>query len=66
MSTSIVFLLPSRKEKGIDLEAQRNTNTSFNSTNSNRIVLESYTNTSNGHIASVTESLDNPAYIPPE
>ena len=70
MSTSIVFLLPNRKEKGIiDLEAQRDTNTDTNNVNSNRIILDSYTNTSNGCIAAVTEQIGsgrNPAFVLPD
>lgn len=70
MSLSIVFLLPRRQIKGIDINkpsAEHDTNVT-NVTNS-RIVLTSYPDTLNGHVTSddsvEIDMGDNPAYIPP-
>ncbi|XP_060587840.1 post-GPI attachment to proteins factor 6-like [Ruditapes philippinarum] len=71
MSLSVVFLLPGRQTKGIDItETSSNNLTNNNSATNSRIVLSSYADMPNGHVTS-SESVeismgDNPAYSPPE
>jgi hypothetical protein len=71
MSLSVVFLLPGRQTKGIDItETSSNNLTNSNSATNSRIVLSSYADMPNGHVTS-SESVeismgDNPAYSPPE
>lgn len=69
MSTSIVFLLPSRQTKGMDIASGVPSNPANTDTNSStRIVLESYSGMGNGHIENNADHMtgDNPAYIPVE
>lgn len=68
MSLSIVFLLPPRQIKGINLDGNSSpsTDTNADTNTSTRIVLNSYSGTiGNGHVMN-DDSLamgDNPAYI---
>lgn len=74
MSLSIIFLLPLRRQKGIDRSTSAtitvtNTDNATNSNNS-RIVLCSYAEIPNGHVTnSDSEEIDmgdNIAYMPPD
>lgn len=74
MSLSIVFLLPLRRQKGINRSTSApitvtNTDNATNSTNS-RIVLRSYAEIPNGHVTNSNsveiDMGDNPAYMPPD
>lgn len=66
MSTSIVFLLPAREQKGIDLGTNPSmpSQTNSDTNTSTRIVLNSYSGISNGHAVSADDlgCGDNPAY----